>query len=360
MKKRVGIIFGGRSAEHEVSLQLAMSIIANIDNEKYEVVPIGITKTGQWALVPGPQNLIDTEQPKPLEVNDDNDKPGVLVRGQAATLTEAVDPLKVLSSVDVVFPVLHGPYGEDGTIQGMLKVANIPFVGPSVLGSAVAMDKDVMKRLFKASGVPTPKLLVFHKADEDSIQFSKISAELGTLVFVKPANLGSSVGVSKVTNEEQLKRAVDEAFKYDTKILIEEGIDGREIECSVLGNENPIASVPGEIVVHADFYSYDAKYLNETSSSLIIPAELSPELTKKVQDLSIAAFEALCCEGMARVDFFLRGKELLVNEVNTIPGFTKISMYPKLWEASGMPYSELIDRLIELAIARFEQDIFKV
>jgi len=259
--------------------------------------------------------------------------------------------------VDVVFPVLHGPFGEDGTVQGLLKMANVPFVGASILGSAIGMDKDVMKRLLRDAGIPVAKFLVFNRGWANKIVFPRVKRILGLPLFVKPANLGSSVGISKVTRAAQFRPAIKEAFRYDDKILVEECIRGREIECSVLGNENPIASLPGEIVTRHDFYSYDAKYVDENGAQLIIPAKLSSRLTRKVRAMAIKSFQILCCEGMARVDFFLRdGRQLFVNEINTIPGFTKISMYPKLWEASGISYASLIDRLIQLARQRFRRE----
>jgi D-alanine-D-alanine ligase len=262
-----------------------------------------------------------------------------------------------LGPIDVVFPVLHGPFGEDGTVQGLLKLFNVPFVGASVLGSAIGMDKDVMKRLLRDAGIPIPDFLVFHKESIDEIDFEQVKKQLGLPLFIKPANLGSSVGIHKVKDESQFMPAILDAFQYDVKILIEEYIKGREIECSVLGNENPIVSIPGEIIPQHEFYSYEAKYIDEKGASLEIPAKLSPEIIKQIQDVALRAFKALCCEGMARVDFFLRNeKEIFVSEINTIPGFTKISMYPKLWEASGIPYTELIDKLIQLALERFERE----
>jgi len=268
-----------------------------------------------------------------------------------------VVPKRALGSVDVVFPVLHGPFGEDGTVQGLLKLAQVPFVGAGVLGSAIGMDKDVMKRLLRDAKIPVAKFLVFDRASAYEIDFSRIKRVLGLPLFVKPANLGSSVGISKVSNRKQFARAVKEAFRYDNKILLEEFIRGREIECSVLGNEHPLASLPGEIITRHDFYSYDAKYIDEKGAQLMIPAKLPPRVVKKIQKMAIASFKVLCCEGMARVDFFLSpAGKIIVNEINTIPGFTKISMYPKLWEASGVSYRNLIDRLIRLAIGRFHQE----
>lgn len=258
-------------------------------------------------------------------------------------------------SIDVVFPILHGPFGEDGTIQGLLKLANVPFVGASVLGSAVGMDKDVMKRLLREAEIPIGKFLTFKEKDIPT--YEEAVKNLGLPLFVKPANMGSSVGVSKVREKKDFDKAVWEAFKYDRKILIEEGIKGREIECSVLGNDNPIASIPGEVIPNHDFYSYEAKYIDKDGATLEIPAKLSNEIIKKIQILTVKTFKTLSCEGLGRIDFFLKENgDILVNEINTIPGFTSISMYPKLWEASGISYTELIDRLIQLALERFKKE----
>ncbi len=358
-KIRVAVLFGGRSAEHEVSLQSAKSIIEAINREKYEVVPIAIDKTGQWYLNDASRLLLNAEDPKLIKLNNGSKNSVALVPAPA----ERQDQLISLTNkgpvepIDVIFPVLHGTYGEDGTVQGLLKLANIPFVGPSVLGSAVGMDKDVTKRLLRDAGIPIAKFLVFQRWKRNEIKFDQVVKSLGLPMFVKPANLGSSVGVSKVKNKEDFERALAEAFKFDAKILIEEGIDGREIECSVLGNEEPIVSVPGEVAPTHEFYSYEAKYIDEKGASLEIPAKLSAKQVSAVQDLAVRTFKCLCCEGMARVDFFLTDSgKFLVNELNTIPGFTKISMYPKLWEASGISYSELIDQLIQLAIRRWERE----
>ncbi len=262
---------------------------------------------------------------------------------------------RVSEKIDVAFPILHGPFGEDGTVQGLLKLANIPFVGAGVLGSAVGMDKDVMKRLLKEAGLPVGRFLAIK--DHENISFDKAIRSIGLPFFVKPSNMGSSVGVSKVTKKAEFKTAIEAAFSYDRKILLEEYIRGREIECAVLGNDDPIASLPGEILVHDEFYSYDAKYIDEHSASLDIPAKLPAILIKKVQKMAVDVFKTLSCEGLGRVDFFLKKSgEFIINEINTIPGFTSISMYPKLWEASGIPYGKLIEILIESAIERFNKE----
>ncbi len=351
---RVAVIFGGKSAEHEVSLQSAKNVIDAMDKTRYEVVPIGITKDGSWRLGQDSQYLLHADNPKLIALNHSDDGVAfVPAEGEKSLLR--VDGRETLPPVDVVFPVLHGPLGEDGTIQGLLKLAEMPFVGASVLASSVGMDKDVTKRLLRDAGLPIAKFVTIRHGNEPDV--AKIEAEIGMPCFVKPSNLGSSVGVSKVENLADLAEAIRNAFSYDRKVLIEECVAGREIECSVLGNEQPRASIPGEIVPHAEFYSYEAKYIDENGAELIIPADLPVETTSKVQDLAIRAFQAIECEGMARVDMFLRSNgELVLNEINTIPGFTRISMYPKLWEASGLTYPQLIDALIQLALERHRRD----
>ncbi len=358
-KKRVGVLFGGKSAEHEVSLQSAKNVVESIDNEKYEVVLIGIDKTGQWFLNDASRLLLEGNSSHLPAITKGATEDAVTLVSQESGVGQLVrtSDHRPLEPVDVIFPVLHGPFGEDGTVQGMLKLANVPFVGASVLGSAVAMDKDVMKRLFRDAGIPTPRFLAVERFRASEVTFEEAVNRLGVPFFVKPANLGSSVGVSKVGSGDEFSGAVEEAFRYDQKILIEEFIEGREIECSVLGNEDPIASVVGEVIPQHEFYSYEAKYLDENGALLKIPAELPEATVREVQELAIRSFRVLCCEGMARVDFFLRGEgEVQVNEINTIPGFTRISMYPKLWAASGVSYTELVDRLIRLALERFEKE----
>lgn len=353
-KTRVAILFGGRSAEHEVSIQSAKNVYKSLDKEKYEVTLIGIDKKGKWVLNQPAQLLLTSSNPELIKLN--NEEVSLIQKNQSTQLI-SVSSNQSIGGIDVVFPVLHGPYGEDGTIQGMLKLLNIPFVGPSVLGSALGMDKDVMKRLLREAKIPVVKFLVFHKTELKKIDFDKIVSQLGLPFFVKPANLGSSVGISKVKNKEEFKKALELAFEFDRKILIEEFIKGREIECSVLGNETPTASIPGEIIPTHEFYSYEAKYIDENGAKLRAPAELPKNIAKNIQDLAIKTFKTLCCEGMSRVDFFLTKKgEIFVNEINTIPGFTQISMYPKLWEVSGISYKELVDRLIQLALERFKRE----
>lgn len=354
-KIRVGIIFGGKSTEHEVSLLSAKNVIAALDREKYEPVLIGIDKAGKWHRSAGAQYLLHSENPRLIALNKKVAQEVALVPGERHELLVLGNTEK--QPLDVIFPVLHGPLGEDGTVQGLLKLMDIPFVGPSVLGSAIGMDKDVQKRLLRDAGIVVAKFLTLRNTEKTTMTFEDVKKALGLPIFVKPANAGSSIGVNKVKGKADFQKAIDGAFRYDTKILIEEAIDGREIECAVLGNEDPIASVPGEVKPHHEFYSYEAKYIDENGAALDIPAKMPIELVKKVQETAIAAFKVLECEGMARVDCFVtEDGRVLVNEINTIPGFTKISMYPKLWEASGISYQKLIDTLIQLALARARRE----
>ncbi len=352
-KKRIGLIFGGKSSEHEVSIISAKNIFDALDKEKYEVVIIGIDREGKWILGDSTLLLNSSLDPKLLK-SSSNVSDAIMTTGGKRGEIVSYGKTQNISTLDVVFPVLHGPYGEDGTMQGLLKLAGIPFVGAGVLGSAVGMDKDVMKRLLRDAKIPIAKFLVFKKKEE--LKFDKIKKELGLPFFVKPANLGSSVGISKVHDEKEFDSAVSQAFQFDNKILIEESIDGREIECAVLGNDDPIASIPGEVIPTHEFYSYDAKYIDEKGAQLAIPAKLDKKTEEKIRKLAVKTFKVLACEGMARIDFFLQKNKVFVNEINTIPGFTKISMYPKLWEATGIQYSKLIDNLIDLAIERFEKE----
>ncbi|MBU4053099.1 MAG: D-alanine--D-alanine ligase [Proteobacteria bacterium] len=355
MKKiNVAIIFGGKSAEHEVSLQSAKNVLDAIDKEKYNPVLIGIDKTGRWLLRDKSKFLIHADNPNLIELNQSNDV--VTFAPESNGKISTISDLQDKGAIDVAFPILHGPMGEDGTIQGFLKLANIPFVGAGVLGSAVGMDKDVMKRLLRDAGIPIAKFIAL-RSSEGIPNFAEVSKRLGVPFFVKPANMGSSVGINKVTTASEYISALKEAFSFDLKIVIEEFIDGREIECAVLGNDQPMASTLGEIVACHDFYSYKAKYIDENGAVLEIPAKLPEETIQRARELSIRVFKVLSCEGLGRVDMFLRTDgQLIVNEINTIPGFTRISMYPKLWEASGISYSELIDRLIQLAMERFNHE----
>lgn len=353
---RLGILFGGRSGEHDVSLISAASLLKALDPAKYEVVPIGITRDGRWLLGSAADKLLPgvLNNGKPVTPSVDPTGPRLIPLHSARPAPRSRRP-----TVDVVFPVLHGTFGEDGTVQGLLELAEIPYVGAGVLGSAVGMDKDVMKRLFRDAGLPVVRWVVIlrHEWGEKPGRVRKrIAREIGYPLFVKPANLGSSVGISKVHRARELAPALNLAAKYDRKILVEKAVDAREIECSVLGNDRPRASVPGEVVPVNEFYDYEAKYIKE-GSELIIPAKLTRRQTKRAQELAVAAFRVVDCAGMARVDFLLerRTGKIFVNEVNTIPGFTPISMYPKLWEASGIPYPQLVDRLVALALERHRE-----
>lgn len=353
-KLRIAVLFGGRSGEHEVSLRSAASIMGAIDRERCEVVPVGITKTGRWLL---PADVDRTLAAGTVE--EGAGQPVTLAGGEGGPNLVALDAggAPAAQAVDAVFPVLHGPNGEDGTVQGLLELANVPYVGSGVLASAVGMDKGVMKDVFRRHDLPVTDYVVVRRRDWERDAGSvtdRIEAEIGYPCFVKPANLGSSVGISKARDRSRLREAMVQAARFDRRLVVERAVDGRELECSVLGNDEPFASVPGEIVPCNEFYDYTAKYIDDRSE-LLIPAPVSPETARQVQDLAVRAFLALDCAGLARVDFFLeRGTgRVLVNEINTLPGFTTISMYPKLWEASGLPYRELIARLIELALERW-------
>src|ERR1700686_1648795 len=352
-KLRIGILFGGRSGEHEVSLISAASVISALDPEKYEAVPIGISKDGRWLAGTAAHKML----PPPLsEVLRTGENVMLSADPNVATLVRANNSSADALRVDVVFPVLHGTFGEDGAVQGLLDLAGLPYVGSGVLGSAVGMDKDVQKRLFLQAKLPVGDFLAIPRAEWEKSRGKVISAvrkKFRFPVFVKPATLGSSVGMTKAHDAKELAAAMDLAAEFAQKILVERAIRGREIEVAVLGNEDPKASIPGEIVPHREFYDYAAKYLEE-GTRLLIPAKLNRAQGKRFQEYAVRAFRSLECLGMARVDFFLehRTGRILLNEINTIPGFTSISMYPKLWEASGLSYRNLLDRLIELALAQ--------
>ncbi len=354
-KMRVGVIFGGRSAEHEVSLNSARSIMSVIDPNRYEVVPIGITKEGRWLALGDPLKALQEateEATAPVAILADPSHRG-LVRVNGS---ERIALPSLAQGLDVVFPVLHGPYGEDGTIQGLLELADVPYVGAGVLASALGMDKVLMKSVFTQRGLPIADYVVVQRRDwvqAPDLVVKEVEERLGYPCFVKPANLGSSVGISKAHNRDELGPALDLAVPYDRKIVIEEFVDCRELECSVLGNDDPLASVVGEIVPCNEFYDYKAKYV-DNKSELVIPAQIPDHIAQEVRRTAVAAFRAIDCLGMARVDFFLgRGDEkVYLNEINTIPGFTSISMYPKLWEASGLGYGQLVNRLLDLALEK--------
>jgi len=363
---RVGVIFGGRSSEHEISLRSALTVMSAMDADKYEIVPIGIDRSGKWYLKDDAIKLL-TEKTEHLGALDsEGTQVTLLPHPEARALVPANPGDTALTAVpgaprldgelDVVFPVLHGTYGEDGTVQGLFELAGLAYVGAGVLGSAIGIDKDAQKRLLRDAGVPIVRYRALTRGAYQArpAQAARFARELSFPVFVKPNALGSSVGVAKVKRASELSAALDDAFQYDRKALIEEGCEGRELECSVLGNDHPEASLPGEIIVTGrhEFYSYESKYVDKNGSAVQIPAELPRAVVKRIQTMAIAAFQALDLRGMARVDFLAQRdlKKIFVNEVNTIPGFTAISMYPKLWEVSGLPLPKLIDRLIELAL----------
>ena len=361
-KIRVGLVFGGRSGEHEVSLASATSVMANLDREKYDVVPIGITREGSWLLGTEPARLMAAEQYVGEETGENTETTAVTLTGDPRLRRliplEGGEELRDNGSLDVIFPVLHGTYGEDGTLQGMLEMANVPYVGCGVLGAALGMDKEKMKIVFQAVGLSNVDYLVYRRNEwERSPEtiLNAIEQRLGYPCFVKPVNLGSSVGINKAHDRVELEHALHVAAEYDRKIIIEHGINCREFECSVLGNDEPIASVIGEVVASNEFYDYNAKYL-DNKSQVIIPAQIPQPVSEEIRRQAITAFLALDLSGLARVDFFMEKEtgHIYINEVNTMPGFTQISMYPKLWEASGLPYAELLDRLIELAIERYD------
>ena len=359
-KLRIGLIFGGRSGEHEVSLASAQSVMANLDRNKYDVVPIAIDKSGSWLLGVEPARLQAAE--RSLDATD-------LAATTAVTLTgdpnlrrlipvQGSEQLGDNGALDVIFPVMHGPYGEDGALQGLLDMANVPYVGCGVVGSALGMDKEKMKMIFQSVGLPIVDYLVYRRSEwERSPEtiLATIEQRLDYPCFVKPVNLGSSVGISKAHNREELGHAMRLAAEYDRKIIIERGVTCRELECAILGNDEPLASVVGEVIASNEFYDYNAKYI-DNKSQVIIPANIPQPIAEEVRRQATQAFTALDLSGLARVDFFLEKgtNKIYINEVNTLPGFTQISMYSKLWEGSGVPYAELVDRLIELAIERYE------
>ena len=351
---RIGVIFGGRSAEHEVSLVSATSVINALDKEKYDVVPIGISPEGRWLSSAEALRLLKektniTNLPEHVFVPDPHHKALMAINAEVSSSSS--------KPVDVIFPLIHGTFGEDGTIQGLFELADIPYVGAGVLGSAVGMDKVIQKQLLKQAKIPVTPDHSFLFEQYRSNPTSHIAATEKNLrypLFVKPPNLGSSVGISKAHNRKELADAIELAGQYDRKILVEQGVkNAREIECSVLGNDQPTASIPGEIIPSNEFYDYDAKYVDGKSKAEI-PAKLPKPIIKKIQSYAIAAFSALDCAGMARIDFLVARStnRIFLNEINTLPGFTSISMYPKLWQASGLPYAQLLDKLIELAIQR--------
>ena len=365
-KIRVAVLFGGRSGEHEISLRSALTVMSAMDPRRYEIVPIGIGRDGRWYLRSDAIAMLQQAPPKLRALGRGGTPVSLLPEPQGRTLVRSPasnggTPLAkgrkdaMPGALDVVFPVLHGTYGEDGTVQGLLDLTGIPYVGAGVLGSALGMDKDAQKRILRASGIPVVRhfALTRAEADGDPAAARRIADELGYPVFVKPNAMGSSIGISKVKHSRALGAAIADAFQYDRKILIEASCAGREFECAMLGNDRPEASIVGEIVIKGhEFYSYESKYVDPAGSEVRIPADIPVIVSDRIREISASAFKALSLRGMARVDFLARSdlRELFVNEVNTIPGFTAISMYPKLWEASGLALPRLIDRLIDLAL----------
>ncbi len=371
MKTRIGIIFGGRSGEHEISIRSAKTVIEQIDKEKYEVFPVAITKEGNW-LSPGRSLALLPEQTQALIGKDaesfSNDTIALIgdTKYQGLTRLENSGGGERFSPLDVVFPVLHGTYGEDGTIQGLFEMAGIPYIGCGVLASACGMDKVVMKTLFRDAELPLCKYVWFLRSEwennNDEAVIKMIEAKLGYPCFVKPANLGSSVGVSRATDAESLRSAIELAAEYDRKIIVEESLDMREIECAVIGYENPDASLPGEYIIHDEskaFLDYTEKYTGTGNNDFVVPALISEELSRKIRQMAITAFKAIDGAGLARVDFFLRNDNgaLLVNEINTLPGLTDASGFPKMWAGSGMEFTDVIDKLVDLAFERHKDKL---
>jgi D-alanine-D-alanine ligase len=352
-KKNILVLCGGKSGEHEISLLSTCSVFKAINTEKYEVYLVGIDKYGQFHYGDFESLILGQNSPKTIKLNEDSRKVH-LSSDKGRVYLKDLETSELISEVDVVFPVMHGTFGEDGAIQGLLEFLQVAYVGSGVLGSTVCMDKDITKRLLEHTNIRTAKSLAFRKYKVHDEQLQEVINKFGFPLFIKPANLGSSVGVSKAKSFTELKESVNSAFKYDNKVIIEEYIKGREIEVAILGNEDIMASIPGEITPTHEFYDYEAKYIDENGCELIIPAKLDEEKVKEIQDLAIQTFKTLQCRGLARVDFFIKENgEIYVNEVNTIPGFTNMSMYPKLFEASGISYTKLLDKLIELALSEY-------
>ncbi len=353
-KLQLSVLCGGQSTEHEVSVRSARNVVAALNPKKYDITVIFIDHKGGWHRVESTKDFLATTSEAILKLVDT--EPLTVVLGSKdkpwLSLTESGRRYRV----DCVFPILHGTNGEDGTLQGMLELLNLPYVGANAQSSAICIEKDITKQLLRAAHIPTADWHTVYPQDKIDGLYQKLAAKFGTTMFVKPSSLGSSVCTSPISNARQLQQAVSNALRYDERVIIEPRVYGREIECSVLGNDEPRASLPGEIIPHHDFYSYEAKYLDPDGASTLAPARLAPEVIANIQQVAVAAFKAVHCAGMARVDFFLvDDKQIMVNEINTIPGFTNISMYPKMWEASGLSYSNLLDELIKLAMERYQQ-----
>jgi len=357
-KINVSILFGGKSAEHIISIKSAKNIVEGLDRNKYNPVLIGIDQKGVWFYIKDEQKL---QKPGDVFVfNKENKVELLLLPGHSTQPIQSTNSSENIPVIDVVLPIIHGPYGEDGALQGLLKLLNLPFVGASVLGSAAGMDKAVMKCLLRDANIDIARYFCFDLGNQSEINFEQIEANLGLPLFIKPANLGSSIGISKVNKASEFDAAIELAFQFDRKIIIEEQIEGRELECAVLGNYDVKASIPGEVLDVDEkhgFYSYQAKYFDENGAVIQIPAELTKEQIENIQQIAKRTYKALCCEGLARVDVFLtEDDKIYVNEINTLPGFTNISMYPKLWEVGGISYAELLDQLIQLALKRSKEE----
>lgn len=353
-KLSLAVIIGGKSPEHAISLRSGRSVINALNKEKYDIAVIGIEKDGTWCLHPYDDFLLHADDNSKIALKPSKKRVFLDTKGNKTLLIDRKSNKKI-KKIDVAFPVLHGPNGEDGIIQGLLRNVNVPFVGVDILASAIGMDKDIAKRLWRDAGIPIARYETLLKSDKSKISYQELVKKLGSPLFVKPANAGSSVGVHKVTNQDEFKFAVNDAFQYDRKLLVEEAIEGIEVECAVLGNENPKPSVIGGIVPTEKFYSYDAKYISSTGAKLMIPADIDSKTSRLIQKTAIKAFQCIGAEGLSRVDFFLKkDNSIVLNEINTLPGFTSISMYPKLWEASGVTYVSLLDQLIQLGIRRHQ------
>lgn len=349
------VIVGGRSPEHAISLRSGRSVIQALDKSKYQISVVGIDKNGDWQLQERDDFLLYADDNKLIALKPSVRPVYLETIGKSTYLCSKIDNQKH-TKIDIVFPVLHGPFGEDGVVQGLFRSANVAFVGVDLMASAIGMDKDIAKRLWRDAGIPIARFEVIDKHNKSKINYEQLARYLGTPLFVKPANAGSSVGVHKVTSEAEFQAAIADGLQYDRKLLVEEAIKGIEVECAILGNENPKASVIGAIMPTDKFYSYDAKYISSTGAKLQIPADISDATSRKIKRLAIKAFRCIGAEGLSRVDFFLTADgRLVLNEINTMPGFTSISMYPKLWEASGISYSQLLDKLIKLGIQRHKK-----
>lgn len=354
-KLRVAIIFGGKSTEHQVSLQSAKNIINELDRTKFDLCLIGINEQGQWHEYSEADYLLNSDNPKTISLSNPY-RAIAIIPGSHKEQFISLEDGKPLPQIDVVFPIVHGAYGEDGTLQGLLHMIDMPYVGPNIISAAACMDKDITKRLLKEAELAVAPFVTIMAHEINTISYKEISHELGLPLFIKPANLGSSVGISKVNNEEEFKAALKIAFEYDLKVIVESAIVGREIECAVLGNEVPEASPCGEIVLNDAFYAYNTKYIDDNGAKVVVPAQMSDENSTHIRNVALKAYRVLNCLGMARVDVFLtQDDRVIINEINTLPGFTNISMYPKLWQSAGLGYQSLITKLIELALAHHKK-----